>query len=404
MKTRILHLESEADYSGITEKALLQGSNNDVVYQLVRTSEECTRALDSGEFDILLATSGLAHLSALHAQYPQIRLIALAATEEERQSVRASSSGIWDVLLRSELQRLPAMVGVAAEHAALRRSYTALENELSQAKAVLLNCQKSVAVGRLLGSIAHEINNPLESVTNLLYLAQRNIQEPDKLGESLDLAERELQRVGEITKQMLSFHRDARDMQVVLVTEILEGVLALYEARIRQRQIDVVRQYRNVGSLAIFPGELRQIFSNLIANAIDALPPGGHLILRVQERRSPHPRLCITIADTGTGMSREETARIGELFFTTKGESGTGIGLWVTRKLIAKHDGSIQAYSSKISGRSGTVFHLCFKEPRARFDRTEEPGKPTVTLKPRRDTTDSDLADETDLEKNRKQA
>jgi two-component system NtrC family sensor kinase len=403
MKMRILHLESEPGYPEIAEKALRQGSNH-VVYRSVHTKEECASALDSGEFDILLTASGFAPFTSLHGQYPQIPLIVLVASNEERQSFQAPNSGIWDVLLRSEIQRLPSVVSMAKQHVALTTSHIALEHELAQAKDVLLNCQKSIAVGRLLGSIAHEINNPLESVTNLLYLAQRNLQEPEKLSESLDLAERELQRVGEITKQMLSFHRDARDMQVVLVTEILEGVLALYEARIRQRQIDVVRQYRNVGSLAIYPGELRQIFSNLIANAIDALPPGGHLILRVQERRSPHPRLCITVADTGIGMSREETARIGELFFTTKGESGTGIGMWVTRKLISKHDGSIQAYSSKIPGRSGTVFHLCFKEPRARFDKTDGSESATVILKPLANFVDGSAPDGNDLESDRKRA
>jgi two-component system, NtrC family, sensor kinase len=331
-------------------------------------------------------------------------VIVWATTEEERLSFLTSNSGIWDVLLRSEIERLPIAVGMAGQHAALRKSHLALENELSQAKAVLLNCQKSIAVGRLLGTVAHEINNPLEAVTNLLYLAQRTLHEPEKLAESLDLAEKELQRVGEITKQMLTFHRDARDMQVVLVTEVIEGVLALYEARIRQRQIDVVRQYRNVGSLAIYPGELRQIFSNLIANAIDALPPGGHLVLRVQERRIPHPRLCVTVADTGSGMSQEEAARIGELFFTTKGESGTGLGMWVTRQLIEKHDGSLRCYSSKTLGRSGTVFHLCFKEPRARFDNTQDSKNAAVTLKPQGNSALSDEDDRHNVESDRKQA
>ncbi len=246
-----MHLESEPDYSEIAERELRQGSQ-DIVYRAVQTKEECTKALGSGEFDILLTASSFAPFTWLSDQYPYIPLIVWATTEGERRSFQTSNSGIWDVLLRSEIERLPTAVAMAVQHAALRTSHTSLENELSQAKAVLLNCQKSIAVGRLLGSVAHEINNPLEAVTNLLYLAQRTLHEPEKLSESLDLAEKELQRVGEITKQMLSFHRDARDMQVVLVTEVLEGVLALYEARIRQRQIDVVRQYRNVGSLAIY--------------------------------------------------------------------------------------------------------------------------------------------------------
>ena len=366
MKKRILHLESEHGRSGVVEQ-LFQKHFEDISYTRVATREAYTEAVSKLAFDLVVVgakNGGLLSDSPLNTESP---VIYLASTDEERRRVQASIPGLWCAVLGSDADEFVLAARRALEFAGLKRSHEAMEGELAQAKNLLLKCQKSITIGRLLGSIAHEINNPLEAVSNLVYLAQRNSDNTESLLRALDLAERELQRVGEITKQMLTFHRDTKDVQVVRVTELLESVLSLYEARIAQHKIDVIRQYRSVGALAIYPGELRQILSNLIANAIDALPDGGHLIVRVQERRRSQPKLCITIADTGIGMSREESRRIGELFYTTKGESGTGLGMWVSRQLIAKHDGALHAYSSKRSGRSGTAFHLCFREPQAHF-------------------------------------
>ncbi len=264
------------------------------------------------------------------------------------------------------------------EFVVLRQAKAMLESELAQAKNLLLNAQKSVTMGLLLGSIAHEINNPLEAMTNLLFLAEQSLSNPEYANTCVIRAEEELQRVGAITKQILSFHRDSREIQNVPVAAVFESVLALHAVRLSQHGIEVVRQYRCEGCLIAYPGEVRQALANLVSNAIDAMQTGGRLIVRVQERHGRESRLCITVADTGSGMSREQSRRVGELFFTTKGESGTGLGMWVTRQLIANYGASFHVYSSTRPGRSGTVCHLCFSKPHARLGEAVRSNKPAI--------------------------
>jgi signal transduction histidine kinase len=181
------------------------------------------------------------------------------------------------------------------------------------------------------------------------------------------MAEAELSRVSEITKQMLSFHRDTKVPEDVCLTELLDGVLILFAAKLRERQIRIVRQFDCAGSMVAYPGELRQAFVNLISNAIDAMPGGGRLTLRVRERYGRVPRLCVLVADSGQGMPREFLQQFGELFATTKGEAGTGLGGWITRRVVNKCGGDLTIYSSQRPGRSGTVFSLCFPHPHARL-------------------------------------
>jgi signal transduction histidine kinase len=258
------------------------------------------------------------------------------------------------------------LLDVAGENGSLKAEVTALQEELNHAKALLIKNQPSVMIGRLLGSIAHEINNPLEAVTNLLFLLRSPGTAEADARSYLALAEGEIQRVSEITKQMLSFHRESRVREEISVIEAIESVLALHKGRLRQGRIDVVRQFRSDGCLIAFRGELRQILANLIGNAIDAMPDGGRLVVRLQERGGIIPGLGVTVADTGVGMTREMANQVGNLFLTTKGEFGTGFGMWVTRQLVHKYEGKLQVYSSTCSGRSGTAFRIWFSEPHFR--------------------------------------
>ena len=140
----------------------------------------------------------------------------------------------------------------------------------------------------------------------------------------------------------------------------MESILVLYQNRLDMRSIKVTRQYRSSQRLLAHPGELRQAFSNLIANAIDAMPSGGQLLIRIRDGKKC--RLSVTVADTGHGISQDAIRRLGELLFTTKGEAGTGLGLWVTYQLFAKYGGSVQVYSSARPGSNGAVFRVCFAD------------------------------------------
>lgn len=236
---------------------------------------------------------------------------------------------------------------------------------------MLRRTEKLAVAGRLAASIAHEINNPLEAVTNLLYLLGHTQLEDEARG-YLSLAQTELNRVAQITVQTLRFHRRSTRPTPVDVPELLGSVLGLFESRLRHLNAKVTTRYRPAGKIVVHDGEIRQVMANLIGNAIDALSYGGRLELRlrpVADAVHGTRGVVVTFADNGSGMSPEVRARIFEPFFSTKGQTGTGLGLWVSQEIIEKHRGRIALASRKAApGRSpGTVFRLFlplgFEEP-----------------------------------------
>jgi PAS domain S-box-containing protein len=229
-----------------------------------------------------------------------------------------------------------------------------------RAEQALAQTEKLAVVGRLAASIAHEINNPLESVTNLLFLA-KNSSDLKNVRKYLDVAEFELARVSQIATQTLRFHRQSSRPTPTRVYEILDNVLALYHGRTLNAGINIVKQYRETTALTCFADELRQVFANLMSNAIDATSSGGTIVVRKRERtewRTGRRGVRVTVADSGHGMSAETKHRIFEAFFTTKGNTGTGLGLWVSHGIVEKHGGSFNVRSSQNAKRHGTVFSL----------------------------------------------
>ena len=233
--------------------------------------------------------------------------------------------------------------------------------ERKQAQEALLGAEKLAAVGRLAASMAHEINNPLEAVTNTLFLARTHPEVTPALRELLLLAEQELSRVANITRQTLGFFRGASEPATSSIAEILDDALALYQTKIRARNIRLVKQVRFDGLIHARPRELRQAFSNLVANALDAVPDGGDLVLRVgrgRDWRSGMPGVIVTVADSGLGIEPQHRKRIFEPFFTTKRDTGTGLGLWLTREIVLRHSGRIRIRTSSGRGRSGTTISI----------------------------------------------
>jgi PAS domain S-box-containing protein len=230
-------------------------------------------------------------------------------------------------------------------------------NELKRAEAALLQSEKLAAVGRLASSIAHEINNPLESVMNLIYLARSHARVPEAQ-QYLDLADQEIRRVSIIANQTLRFHKQSTNPQAVKSLDLYNSVLSIYEGRLRNSNISVERRLRTEQPVMCFEGEVRQVLSNLISNAIDAMPTGGRLLLR--DRKGTHwatgrEGIVLTIADTGSGMSVPVLSSIFDAFFTTKGIAGTGLGLWVSQEIVKRHHGALHVRSAQ---GKGTVFAL----------------------------------------------
>ena len=257
---------------------------------------------------------------------------------------------------------------MAADALQERADAPAEENETSQmATRAMRESQRLAAIGKLTAEIAHEINNPLESVGNLLYLAMREPGMPGSACEYLRTAERELARIVQISKQTLSFSRESAEPVPVRVTELMDEVVGLYSRRIGQKKLAVIREYSATELIPGLPGELRQVFSNLVTNAIEATSPGGLLRLRirtvVQHRGGESRRgLRITVGDSGVGIPESVRSRIGQIFFTTKGEAGTGLGLWVTGGVIARYGGTLQVRSST-GAVHGTVFSIFLPLP-----------------------------------------
>lgn len=230
------------------------------------------------------------------------------------------------------------------------------------AQRALLQNEKLASVGRLASSIAHEINNPLAAVTNLLYIADLQVQTPE-LKKLIGAAQDELARVSQITTHTLRFYRQSSGRTHLDLRDLFESVLALNRAQIRNAEI-VARIARfDSGPLFCYEGELRQIVLNIVSNALDAMKKGGTLVLSSREATrwsTGQKGVRIIIADNGPGMDKETLARIFEPFFSTKGILGTGLGLWIAKDLVEKNGGSIRVHSRNRQNMHGSAFTLFF--------------------------------------------
>jgi PAS domain S-box-containing protein len=232
--------------------------------------------------------------------------------------------------------------------------------DLKQAQGALVQSEKLAAVGRLASSIAHEINNPLEAVTNLLYLARYHSHSPET-EKYLHMADQELRRVSVIANQTLRFHRQAASPEPIGASELFSTVLSIYEGKLRNSGITVEVSHRTHEPIVCFAGDVRQVLNNLVGNAIDAMSHGGRLLIRSHastDGSTNRRGIVLTVADTGSGIDTEDLKRIFEPFFTTKGISGTGLGLWVSKEVVTRHKGTLTVRSSRNSSHSGTVFRF----------------------------------------------
>ena len=237
--------------------------------------------------------------------------------------------------------------------------------ERKRSDQALLRSEKLAAVGRMAASIAHEINNPLSAVMNTIYLAKASLNEYEKeaLRQYLDLADDELRRISHITRQTLGFYRESSVPIPVSMNTILDSVVDLLRGKIRVKNAIIQKQYAEEEDVRIpaIGGELRQIFSNLLANSLDAIQERGIVTLRVSRStfvNSGQSRVRVTVADNGKGIDAAMLPHIFEPLFTTKEATGSGLGLWVSKQLIEKHGGSIQVRTSTQGERRGTTFSV----------------------------------------------
>jgi PAS domain S-box-containing protein len=216
-----------------------------------------------------------------------------------------------------------------------------------EVEAALRNAEKLATAGRFAATIAHEINNPLEAAINSLYLLNGDCGLSGEGRVYLSLAEQELSRVAAVARQTLAFYKDTSSPAPVNVPQLLDEILAIYRRRIETRNIHVVRNYHDHSRFVGSVGEMRQVFSNLILNAIDALPIDGALTLNVSDDNHGRRAVRIEVEDNGSGIRPDHLTKIFEPFFTTKKDVGTGLGLWSAKTLVEKHDGQLLAECSE---------------------------------------------------------
>ena len=230
-----------------------------------------------------------------------------------------------------------------------------------RAEEALRETEKLAAMGRVAGIIAHEVNNPLAAITNIFYLLRNHPSLDEEARRCADLAEQELQRVSHITRQTLSFYRESKQPIPVVVPELLDEVLTLQERILQANHITLRKRYLVACMVQGFPVELRQVFLNLIGNAIQAMPEGGVLGVYVREATDWTRQVrgtAISIVDTGAGIRPEDLRRLFQPFFSTKAAKGTGLGLWISKGIIQKYDGRITCRSLRLGSHCATCFRV----------------------------------------------
>jgi PAS domain S-box-containing protein len=238
------------------------------------------------------------------------------------------------------------------------------DTDRKRAEDALRKSEKLAVTGRLAASIAHEINNPLEAITNLLFLLHHHCPLEDQALNYVVMAEDEARRIAEITQQTLRFYRQSTHPTRASMAELLDSVLTLYQGRLNSLHIQVERDYDPAMDLFCFAGEIRQVLANLVGNSIDAVGAEGSILIRARRSQSwkdpAQSGVRFTVADSGVGMEPAVRERIFDAFFTTKESTGTGLGLWVSQEIIEKHRGQVHVRSRTSTGgkTSGAVFQL----------------------------------------------
>jgi PAS domain S-box-containing protein len=251
-----------------------------------------------------------------------------------------------------------------------------------QAEDALRKAERLAAMGRVAGIIAHEINNPLEAISNTFFLLRGHPSLDEEARHYAQMGEEEMLRLSHITRQTLGFYRESKHPVAVSIAQLLDDILELQLRRMEFNKIAVEKRYRSRGTVQGFPVELKQVFLNLIGNAMQAMPDGGRLRLHVFEssrRGDRNPGTWISVCDTGIGIDAEHARHLFEPFFTTKSAKGTGLGLWISKGIIQKYGGSINFRSLRRADRNVTCFQIFL--PHADLGAADRMDPPAESLK-----------------------
>ncbi len=347
----------------LLEKAAMRAVSCSNLQQICAEMEKGAGALVLAEE--VLTPAFIAPLSELlNAQqpwsdFPLVLLTAPGEVSRGSERRREMRKPLGNVLLLERPVRPETMIStIAIALRARKRQYQVRDYILQQrlAEESLRRSEKLAVAGRLAASIAHEINNPLEAVSNLLYIME-SCQSMAELQQYVTIAQEQLARVTEIVKQTLRFHRETTHPAPVALAEVVDSVLALYAGRLRSASIQVKNRFRPVPPIRGFGGELRQLVANLVGNVLDAMRFGGILQIRIREASLNGIRgVRLTVSDSGSGIPASVRETLFEPFVSTKENTGTGLGLWVSGQIVQRHSGSIRVKSKSGVGTTFSIF------------------------------------------------
>ena len=230
-----------------------------------------------------------------------------------------------------------------------------------KAEEALIDSAKLASAGRMAAVLAHEINNPLAAVINLLFLASSNANLPDDVRQYLNVADGELKRIAHVTRQTLGFYKEQSFPVDFQVSSLLDSVCDMLRAKILSKKVKVEARCDASLHMTTLRWELQQALSNLLLNSLEAVGEQGQVKFRASLSKvnsEKHPIVQITIADNGHGISADHLPQIFNPFFTTKGLTGNGLGLWISKQIVEQHHGSIHVRSSTATHASGTTFSI----------------------------------------------
>jgi signal transduction histidine kinase len=232
-------------------------------------------------------------------------------------------------------------------------SQLTMQDRLDRAERALERCERLATASQYASVIMHEVNNYLQGITNLVYLTKLNVNVPDQVKGDMEAIESQLRMLASVTRRSLAYHRDHSEMKAVDLVEVVQSALKLHEDKINKHNVKVEIQFADSAVAPVREGEIFQVVSNLLLNALAALPPSnGRLCIQVTDQ---HPWVQIVIADNGEGIPDDLAKNLFEPFVTSKPD-GTGLGLWLSKRIIARHRGTLQFTTSHSAGSSGTSF------------------------------------------------
>jgi signal transduction histidine kinase len=353
---RVLLIDDNPDDRVLMGRELRRAIPGAVIHE-VYEGTALEEALQQGAFDIAITdfrlgwTDGVSVLKRIKSRFVDKPVIMFTATANQEDAVEAMRAGLDDYLIKApkHFARIPVAV-----HSAM---------QLAKMRETLRETERMAMVGRMMATIAHEINNPLEALNGLLYMILQDAQLSSPTRALVAASHVEVSRISEVVKRTLGLTRETASPVSVSLRAVIEDLIKIYQRRFESNAIQVTTHFKDEGEIEGFPGELRQIVSNLIVNAIDALQQRGKLwidLFRTHNWASADSEggIALVVADNGPGIPAEYRQKIFEPFFTTKGERGTGLGLWITDALVRKHGGSVRVRTSTRPGKNGTCFHI----------------------------------------------